>query len=162
MAKSKAPRKQMKPVTRLINPAEYARTKHALESHLTEKEADRYALTGWIYLDDVLSGSGCEASSKGLTRMLVMLQILAADQQNRPMYDLTVKAIEYWQRALELSYSRGASPALSTSAKQAIKRCMSQWDAALKKINVGTISMVTSRWHQIETKFCIYSREEAA
>lgn len=151
----------MKRTERLINPFEFTRRKQFMESKLTDVEVDRHALPAWIYLGVVLSGKACEGAEGGMTRHIVMLQVFAAEIQNRPLYDLTAKTVTLWLAALDLSQKRGIPPDLSTSAKHAVSRCVAEWQRALRAMNAGMLCHVCARWEQISQKY-LMGEEQAA
>ena len=125
----------------------------AARTRLTESEHDAYALPAHLYLAIVLDGKADDAVALAMTRHLVMLQIVAADQQNRPLYDMTAKAIQHWQRASELAYQRGTSPDLSTTAKRLLTQCICDWDYVLSRATIGLLSGAARRWQEIEAQF---------
>ena len=147
---------------RLINPAEYARQKQFLESKLTDAEVDRYALPAWIYLGIVMSGKACEGTEGGITRHIVMLQVFAAEVQDRPLYELTAKTVTLWLAALDLSMKRREPVDLSTSAKKAISKCISEWERALRAMNTEMLLHVCNRWRTISRKYTVDVEEKAA
>ena len=153
MAKSKAPRKQMKPVTRLINPAEYARSKQILESKLTEEEVDRHALPAWIYLDIVIAKKESEAAEGGLVRAITMLHIFAQEANSKPLLAIADKAVSLLISAIGLSQKRGTPIDLSTSAKTAVRKCVSEWERALTRMSAGMFLFVCNEWAKKHKKF---------
>ena len=134
-----------------IDPIDFLRRK----TKLTPPEIDRQIfplLSHWWVIDRKIHNERSEAV---VTQHIVMLQIFAAQISNKPLYDLTVKAVPLWLSALDLSQKRGTPPDLSTSAKKAISQCIKEWDRALKCMNVGMLIYICQRWRAIEQKFCI-------
>ena len=160
MAKSKPPRKSAKRVIRLINPFEFTRQKQAMESFLSDAEISRHVLPAWIYLDAVLSGKACEGAEGGITRHIVMLQVFASSIGNKPLYDLTAKTVTLWLSALDLALKRKQPVDLSTSARNAVTRCVIEWNRALYVINVQTLVYVCRRADAIISKYV--NEEQAA
>ena len=166
MAKSKQPRKAMKHPSQLINPFEFVRKKSAMESKLTEEELTRYALSAHIPLWAVLNGEADDQCNLLVTRAIVMLQILAANRQNRPMYDMTAKTVTLWLSALDLAKKRGVPPDLSTTAKKAVIQCINLWDKALQHMDIVTLARTASTLLKREREFGVnepmYGIKEAA
>ena len=69
MAKKKTQRKAIKHPSQLINPFEFVRKKHAMESKLTEEELTRYALSAHIPLWAVLNGKADDQCNLLVTRL---------------------------------------------------------------------------------------------
>lgn len=134
---------------RLIDTIDFLRRK----TKLTPPEIDRQIfplLSHWWVIDRKIHNERSEAV---ITQHVVMLQIFAAQISNKPLYDLTAKAVTLWLPALELSNKRGTPPDLSTSAKKALSQCITEWHRALKCMNIDTLVYICGRWQEIEQKF---------
>lgn len=140
---------------RLINPKEFLERKQLMESKLSEPEQQRQVFPLLAHWWVILRGIQNERSEAVVTQHIVMLQIFAAQISNKPLYELTTKAVPLWLSALDLSQKRGTPPDLSTSAKKAISQCIKEWDKALKCMPVGMLVYICERWQAIERKFCI-------
>ena len=138
-----------------------ARQKHLIDtvdfltrkSKLTPQEIDRQIfplLSHWWVIDRKIHNERSEAV---ITQHIVMLQIFAAQISNKPLYNLTVKAVTLWLPALDLSNKRGTPPDLSTSAKKTLSQCITEWHRALKCMNIETLVYICGRWKVIEQKF---------
>lgn len=139
----------------LTNPVDFLNRKSLNESKLKPHEIDRQIFPLLAHWWVILRGIQNERSEAVITQHIVMLQIFAAQISNRPLYDLTKKAVPLWLSALDLSQKRGTPPDLSTSAKKAISQCIKEWDRALNSMNVGMLIYICKRWQAIEQKFCI-------
>ncbi len=124
-----------------------------MESSLTDAEISRHALPAWIYLGVLLSGKACEGTEGGITRHIVMLQVFASSIGNKPLYDLTAKTVTLWLSALDLALKRKQPVDLSTSARNAINRCIIEWNRALYVINVQTLVYVCQRADAIISRY---------
>lgn len=136
---------------RIVNPLAML----AARQKLTPEIVVEQALPAWLYLDAVLRGKAPEAAVKGLTRTIVVLQIVAADRQNRKLYDATAKTVTLWLAALELAQQRGAPPDPSTSLCKMLILCVSTWDALLPQIDLGLLVGAYERWAELAHVFGI-------
>lgn len=138
---------------RLINPDEYLRQRQLLMSKLKPHEIQRQVFPLLAHYWVIANGKPSAQSESVITQHIVMLQIFAAETDNKPLYQLTEKAVVLWLSALDLSQKRGEPPDLSTSAKKALSQCVAEWDKALHKMHLGLLMYTCSRWDDIRNKF---------
>lgn len=162
MAKQKSPRKQLRKQKPLINPYYFTLSKGLNESKLTQKELDVAEMPILLYSAIIQSGKSANAAEGSITKHIVMLQVFASQIKNRPLYDLTVKAVDHWFRALSLSESRKTPLDLSTSAKRLVHRCICEWRKALRAMDVKTFIAVCDRWEKLAIAYNLPEMDKAA
>lgn len=115
---------------------------------LTPEVVTEYALPAWLWLDAVMRGAAPEGAVKGLTKIIVLVQIIAADRQNKPLYDNTAKTVRLWLAALELAEQHGVPVDPSTSLRTMLRLCVSTWDSLLPQIDMGLLVGAMERWNE--------------
>lgn len=140
-------------IKRLINPDAYLRQRQLLLSKLEPHEIQRQVFPLLAHYWVIANGKQSMQSESVITQHIVMLQIVAAETNNKPLYKLTEKAVVLWLAALDLSQKRGTPPDLSTSAKKTLSQCVTEWDKALHKMHLGLLMYTCSKWDEIRNKF---------